>query len=292
MPVLFPNVPAIQFPVVFPGVGVVLPESAGKIVITGKVAFGAKIKIIVVLAIEHGVDDLDGSYPDWTGRETRMFVCVIRRINVHVFVENTSDGKIAEGVLYCGAGVQFHAALEPVDINPGDHRIFFRFCRFLLDDGGESGHFDRREAEFLSLLQPAAVPKPVVFSFHAFQKIERGGAPIHLVRVWQKKCADGVSVKAELGLGRGIVHCGHELLLREIELTGCLFRQFFHGSDIVERERYRLLQSAPEHIDQLIVVHSLSHLVTSWAHRAARISLEFCYQPQRAHVVDTGVRPQ
>ena len=67
MPVLFPNVPAIQFPVVFPGVGVVLPESAGKIVITGKVAFGAKIKIIVVLVIEHGIDDLDGSYPDWTG---------------------------------------------------------------------------------------------------------------------------------------------------------------------------------------------------------------------------------
>ena len=76
------------------------------------------------------------------------------------------------------------------------------------------------------------------------------------------------------------------------KLREYLYEKIVNLMDIVERERYRLLQSSPEHIDQLIVVHSLSHLVASWAHRAARISLEFCHQPQRAHVVDTGVRPQ
>ena len=62
---------------VLPGIDVMLAECFREVVVAGKVTFSAEIQIIMLLIIQHAINDLDGSHPDRSRGKPGVHICIV-----------------------------------------------------------------------------------------------------------------------------------------------------------------------------------------------------------------------
>ena len=74
--------------------------------------------------MQHGVDGGHGGYRYGAGRQAFDAVCVVRRVNLKVAVQNAAQSRLGfeMGVDDGRAGLESHAAFQTVDIDSGYKR--------------------------------------------------------------------------------------------------------------------------------------------------------------------------
>ena len=97
---------------------------------TRKIRIGTHIQIIRCRCIEHHIQCLRGSTTDWTGRQPRIFVGVIRRINGKMALQHTAQRKISIGIDYRRTRLQQHTLVYTVQIQTCHNRQFLLVVRF------------------------------------------------------------------------------------------------------------------------------------------------------------------
>ena len=69
-----------------------------KIVITRKILFGTHINEFVLLVVEHGIKGSDRRDADRAGRQTCIFVGVVRRVGTQLESIDALEGEIVQGI--------------------------------------------------------------------------------------------------------------------------------------------------------------------------------------------------
>lgn len=109
----------IEQVVVTVGVTLVLRQGACEIMISAAVGSGAEEKVIGIVSIEHGIDDLFRRDADRVLGKSLMDIGVVWGIDLGVSVRNASEREIAKCEFYRRAGLQGHADAQAIEIDAG-----------------------------------------------------------------------------------------------------------------------------------------------------------------------------
>ena len=184
-------------------------------VIEGRV--GAHEQVVRFGRIEYHVECLGSRTAYRSGRQTRVFIGVVRRIDSQMAVKNTSEFEIADRVFDGRTGLEQHAFTNAVEVKAGNERHLVFVVTFAFDDRGYDGNLDRRESERIGFGTSGVVPESVVLSLHSVEELVGGNVPIDLVRVRDEEAAAGLFVEP-VRLQEGVV-------LQEMEQRDAIHEQ-------------------------------------------------------------------
>ena len=92
------NFAFIQRFLIFPGISVMLGSSFCKNMASRQVIIGAHEIIIAWFVIQHSINGRDRRNTDRPWRQSEIFVCIIRRIDFFVDIQNAGNFKIAVSI--------------------------------------------------------------------------------------------------------------------------------------------------------------------------------------------------
>lgn len=144
--------------------------------------------------------------------------------------------EVAGSEFHRRVGLQLHAPVKTVEVEPCHHRAFGGVIGLFLDNRGERGNLDRGKTERLGLGSAVVVPEAVTVFEQPPDNLMAAGGPIKFVGVGQERCRKLMS--AESGLWQQVATCGHEavgLALKDITHALC---KLIEGAEIIERDFY------------------------------------------------------
>lgn len=121
------------------GIALVLRQSTCEIVISASIWSCAEEKVIGIVGIEHGVDDLFRRDADGTRGETLMDIGVVWGVYLGISVRDAPEREITECEFYRRAGLQWHADAQTIEVDAGDFALVIGLVALLLDDRGQDG---------------------------------------------------------------------------------------------------------------------------------------------------------
>lgn len=228
--------PFVEFGLVMACIACMFGIGGGEVVRPAEIGIGAHIQIVVLLPVEHGIHGGCTRNTDRSGRQARIFVCIIRRVNLQVLFKNTPQSEVLECEFHSGTGLQRHILLQTVDIQPCDNGIFRLAVAFLLDNGSDGCHLGRRKRKGFCLFETGSVPEMAVFLLHPLEQSIGRDVPIEFVGVGYEKgngsrCVESVMLHATVGFETGddVQRVEHELRSEPLGELRC-------GADVVERD--------------------------------------------------------
>ena len=181
---------------------------AGKVVGAGEVLLGAHIEVVVADGIEHGIDATDGGNLDGAWGQPRVLIGVVGRVRLEQLLPDALQGKLLQGKLDGGVGLQRHVALQAVQVHAGNHGLLLVVGRLLVDDAGQGTHLHRRQLQRCGLGLAVALPEMFVLLHHALHETLDAHVPIDVVRVGYEERGHGTRVVAVAPAGLVAVEHG------------------------------------------------------------------------------------
>src|SRR5690554_274248 len=99
----------IQCPLVSSCISCMFGMSDSKIVSAREVIFCTHKQVVVFCWIQYSINPFYRWYPDWSGWQTVVLVCVVRRFHFKMFEQDSAQCGIAHGIFYCGVCFEAHA---------------------------------------------------------------------------------------------------------------------------------------------------------------------------------------
>ena len=87
--------------------------------------------------IEHALYGRHARYTYRAGRKTSIFVGVVGRVDLEMGKEDAAQLKVAHGKLYRGVGLEQHASMEAVEVEPCYLRLLIILIGLFVNDGGQ-----------------------------------------------------------------------------------------------------------------------------------------------------------
>ena len=113
---------------------IVFFHGAGEAVVAGRV--GYEIVVVTFRGMHRGFQSASAGIADGAGRKSRISVCIVGRLELHVVVMQRALIRAGQefGVNNAGVGIESDLLRETVVVNAGHERALFRDCCFFLDD--------------------------------------------------------------------------------------------------------------------------------------------------------------
>ena len=239
-------------------------ERTGKVVIAVEGRTRAKIDIIVLLVIQHGVYGSNARHTYRRGRQSAMQIGIVWRLVLQVAVEYAPQTEILHRVLYRRVGLQGYALTQAVHVDTRYARHLVRLACLLIDDRGKRRHLHAVQAAALAFLVTLSRPELLILLIHAVDELLGRHRPVELIRIGQEYREHRQRRREPQPFGRRPIHkCRCQRCRVGLDLARELARKLRGGLDVVHRHLDWGLQPQFQHAHNVDDAHTLLHDIMS-----------------------------